>query len=94
MVAAYGRSNQNRQDSSATEDTELLQVVIRSLRGLYALAPGYNVTYFAGFAEVDASAESGGPDNQAGSDRKRPRPSSASSAPRTPRAASAARGTR
>ena len=64
LVAAYSKSTKNKPGTIATESTELLQLIIRSLRNLYALAPRINFTYFAGFADVQAQAESGGPTNQ------------------------------
>jgi hypothetical protein len=64
ITAAYNYSSKNKPGTIATEATELLQLVIRRLRRLYALAPRINYTYFAGFAEVDANAESGGPEDE------------------------------
>lgn len=64
LLAAYSKSTKNKPGTIATESTELRQLVVRCLRSLYALAPRVNYTYFAGFADVQASPESGGPTNQ------------------------------
>lgn len=47
LYAAYAKSTKNSPGTIATESTELLQVVIRALRGLYALAARVNPTFFA-----------------------------------------------
>lgn len=52
LTAAYSKSTKNRPGSIATESTELLQVVIRAMRGLYAFAARINPTYFAETAAV------------------------------------------
>lgn len=61
LTAAYAKSTKNKPGTIATESTELLQVVIRSMRGFYAAAARVNPTFFAGVVEVTANAESGGP---------------------------------
>ena len=45
--AAYAKSMKNKPGTIATESTELLQLVIRSLRGLYSVAARVNPTFFA-----------------------------------------------
>lgn len=45
--AAYAKSTKNKPGTIATESTELLQLVIRALRGLYAVAARVNPTFFA-----------------------------------------------
>lgn len=50
--AAYGRSLQNQPGQIATESTELLNLVNRSLRGIYAFAARINPTFFAEKATV------------------------------------------
>ena len=47
LYAAYAKSTKNSPGTIATESTELLQLVIRSLRGLYALAARVNPIFFA-----------------------------------------------
>jgi hypothetical protein len=47
LYAAYAKSTKNSPGTIATESTELLQLVIRSLRGLYALAARVNPSFFA-----------------------------------------------
>ena len=55
LDAAYPRSLKNKPGVIASESTELLQTVIRAMRGLYALAARVNPTYFADSADVVAS---------------------------------------
>lgn len=50
--AAYAKSMKNKPGTIATESTELLQLVIRALRGLYAVAARVNPTFFAEDADV------------------------------------------
>lgn len=45
--AAYAKSMKNKPGTIATESTELLQLVIRALRGLYSVAARVNPTFFA-----------------------------------------------
>jgi len=52
LTAAYAKSTKNRPGTIATESTELLQVVIRAMRGLYALAARVNPTFFATDTDV------------------------------------------
>lgn len=47
LEAAYAKSKKNQPGKIATESVELLQVVIRAMRGLYAFAARFNPTYFA-----------------------------------------------
>lgn len=47
IVAAYGRSSKNVPGTLATEATELLQLVIRAMSGLYAFAARINPCFFA-----------------------------------------------
>lgn len=47
LMSAYAKSTKNKPGTIATESTELLQVVIRAMRGLYALAARVNPTFFA-----------------------------------------------
>lgn len=47
LDAAYAKSMKNKPGTIATETTELLQVVIRALRGIYAFAARVNPTFFA-----------------------------------------------
>jgi len=47
IVAAYAKSIKNKPAHIATEATELLQLVIRSLRGLYSVGARVNPTFFA-----------------------------------------------
>lgn len=49
---AIGRSRKNTPSKLATDATELLQLVIRSMRGLYAFAARINPTFFAESASV------------------------------------------
>jgi hypothetical protein len=64
LVAAYARSLKNKPGTIATEATELLNLVTRLLRGWYAYAATVNYTVFAGLVDVEAQAESGGPDQE------------------------------
>lgn len=50
VTAAYAKSTKNKPGTIATEATELLQVVIRSLRGLYKDAALLNPEYFGTLA--------------------------------------------
>jgi hypothetical protein len=52
LAAALGTSLKNRPGVLATAATELLQKVIRALRGLYAVAARVNPTFFAESASV------------------------------------------
>jgi hypothetical protein len=52
LEAAYAKSLKNRAGTIATETTELLQVVIRALRGLYAFAARINPAFFGDTATV------------------------------------------
>jgi len=61
LIAAYARSIKNRPGTIATEATELLELVRRIQRYWYSYAATINYTVFAGLAEVQMSAESGGP---------------------------------
>jgi hypothetical protein len=47
LNAAYAKSTKNQPGSISTESTELLQVVIRALRGLYSFAARVNPMCFA-----------------------------------------------
>jgi hypothetical protein len=62
IIAGYARSIRNRPKTIATEETELLNLVIRLFRGWYAYAATVNYTVFAGLVDVEDQAESGGPD--------------------------------
>ena len=46
LEGAYAKSLKNRAGTISTESTELLQVVIRAMRGLYAFAARINPTFF------------------------------------------------
>ena len=52
IVSAYAKSMKNKPGTIATESTELLQLVIRALRGLYSVAARVNPTFFAESADV------------------------------------------
>lgn len=52
LTAAYSYSTKNRPGVIASESTELLQVVIRAMRGLFAFAARVNPTFFAESASV------------------------------------------
>jgi len=56
LTAAYGKSLKNKPGTIATESTELLEVVIRALRGLYAAAARVNHLFFAEQAAVTLAA--------------------------------------
>jgi hypothetical protein len=56
LQAAYAKSLKNRPGAIASESTELLQVVIRSMRGLYAFAARINPLFFAESAAVAFAA--------------------------------------
>ena len=56
LTAAYSKSMKNKPGTIATESTELLQLVIRATRGLYAFAARINPTFFAESADVAFSA--------------------------------------
>lgn len=56
IVAAYAKSMKNKPGTIATESTELLQLVIRSLRGLYSVAARVNPIFFAEDADVTLAA--------------------------------------
>jgi hypothetical protein len=52
VTAAYNTSAKNRPATIATDATELLKLVIRSTRGLYAFAARVNPIYFSDSAPV------------------------------------------
>lgn len=56
LTAAYAHSTKNRPGVIAAESTELLQVVIRAMRGLYAFAARVNPTFFAKTSAVAFAA--------------------------------------
>lgn len=56
LDAAYGLSIKNNPGTIATESTELLQVIIRAFRGLYAFAARINPTFFATTSSVAFSS--------------------------------------
>ena len=56
IVSAYAKSMKNKPGTIATESTELLQLVIRSLRGLYSVAARVNPTFFAEDADITLAA--------------------------------------
>ena len=56
IVAAYAKSMKNKPGTIATETTELLQLVIRSMRGLYSVAARVNPTFFAEDVDVTLAA--------------------------------------
>jgi hypothetical protein len=56
LLAAYAKSTKNKPGTIATESTELLQVVIRAQRGLYAFAARVNPTFFATYTDVTATS--------------------------------------
>lgn len=56
LTAAYSKSLKNKVGTIATESTELMQVVIRAMRGLYAFAARVNPTFFGDVATVAYSA--------------------------------------
>ena len=56
LNAAYAKSEKNMPGTIATESTELLQLVIRAMRGLYAFAARVNPMYFAEKAQVAVAA--------------------------------------
>ena len=56
LNGAYAKSEKNMPGTIATESTELLQLVIRAMRGLYAFAARVNPTYFAEKAVVAVAA--------------------------------------
>lgn len=58
LEAAYAKSTKNQPDELATEDTELLKVFIRAMRGLYSAAARVNPTFFAESASVAQAADS------------------------------------
>lgn len=58
LDAAHARSTKNDPGLIATQATELLQVVIRALRGLYSYAARINPTFFA--EQIDVPFASGG----------------------------------
>lgn len=55
LIGAYAKSTKNKPGTLATEATELLQVVIRAMRGLYAAAARVNPYFFAESADVTIS---------------------------------------
>jgi len=56
LNGAYAKSMKNDAGTIATESTELLEVVIRAMRGLYAFAARVNPTFFAETASVAFSS--------------------------------------
>lgn len=56
ILAAYAKSLKNKPGSIASESGELLQLVIRSMRGLYAFAARINPLFFAESAAVNFAA--------------------------------------
>lgn len=56
LTSAYGKSKLNVPGTIATESAELLGVVNRSLRGLFAFAARINPIYFAAEASVAAAS--------------------------------------
>jgi hypothetical protein len=46
LNGAYGRSKKNQPNQIASEGTELIEVVDRAMRGIYAFAARINPTYF------------------------------------------------
>ena len=56
ILAAYAKSTKNKPGTIATEATELLQVFIRSMRGLYSVAARVNPTFFAEDVDVTLAA--------------------------------------
>lgn len=56
LDAAYPKSLKNKPGAIASESSELLQLVIRAMRGLYAFAARINPTYFAESAAVGFAA--------------------------------------
>lgn len=56
IEAAYAKSLKNRPGAIASESGELLQLVIRSMRGLYAFAARINPLFFAESAVVAQAA--------------------------------------
>lgn len=56
LDGAYAKSQKNKPGAIATESVELLQLVIRATRGLYAFAARINPTFFAESAVVAYSA--------------------------------------
>lgn len=56
LTGAYAKSKKNQPGQIATESTELLQVVIRAMRGLYAFATRINPTFFADTFDVAYAA--------------------------------------
>lgn len=53
IVAAYARSSKNRPGSLATDATELLAVLARALRGLFAVGVKVNPEFFGASADVN-----------------------------------------
>lgn len=56
LNGAYAKSLKNRPGAIASESSELLQLVIRAMRGLYAAAARINPTFFAETAVVAYAA--------------------------------------
>lgn len=56
LEAAYAKSLKNKPGAIASESSELLQLVIRSMRGLYAFAARINPLFFAETAAVAYAA--------------------------------------
>lgn len=66
ITAAYSRSTKNRPGHIASESTELLQVVIRTLRRMFALSVNHNVTYYGEKKTVAYNGTKGGWPHPAG----------------------------
>ncbi len=56
LIAAYGLSNQNQPETIASESTELLDVVVRAGRGLWAFAARINPEFFGATVDVPFAA--------------------------------------
>jgi hypothetical protein len=56
LDGAYAKSQKNKPGAIATESVELLQLVIRAMRGLYAFSARINPTFFAESAAVAFAA--------------------------------------
>lgn len=60
LLAAYSKSAKNRPGHIASESTELLQVVVRALRGLFADGVKFNQKFYARRASVAYDGTAGG----------------------------------
>jgi len=63
VVAAIGRSSKNKGEILANNASELLALIARLQQAAFSLAATVNYTVFAGFLDVAAQAESGGPED-------------------------------